>query len=256
MDYYSDDECTLLLLKVIIMKSTKTLTTLQSLLKLCLLFSLSIGSGVISSSYAQDLNDESALDSMEDLVSDLDDTELQAAIAEESVAQDEPEPEPEPTPEVIVEATPEVSADATPTVSPNESVKTTELVKPSGSNGGRIKPNALLILKTDRKAKVWINGKYRGRLTGKKARRFPVRAGETVVTAKGVNGVTRRIKRSIKAKSRVRANIRLMAKGAVKAAKRRHRKGKITRKKNVKRAKTRQRVRKATKRASKKARKR
>ena len=197
---------------------------------------------------AQDLEDGSALDSMEDLIGDLSDDELASAIAEEKEPEPSQEPEPEPqaaAEEMSTAVKPVANADVQATAQPEASAKPSSAVKP---NPG--KPNALLVLTADRKAKVWVNGRYRGRVSPKKRRRFPVRAGRVVVTAKGDNGQTRRIVKKIKAKSRLKAHIRL-SKGAKRAArraiKRAARKGAI---KGARKA-----ARKAGKRAQKRAKK-
>lgn len=161
--------------------------------------------------FADNTVEGSALDSMEDLVSDLDeelsDDDLAHALAEEDQpATEEPEPVPK---QQSDQAASEVKA--TTQAAANANAKNTAdavVAKPKA----KTKPNALLILHTDQVAKVWINGRYRGRVTPKKAKPIPVRSGRIVITAKAQNGNARRLVKRMRPKSKVTATIKLGAK--------------------------------------------
>jgi hypothetical protein len=192
----------------------------KNVLHTLLILTLSMMTFSPLSIFADDLVEGSALDSMEDLVSDLDedlsDDDLANALAEENEQAVEQEAESEPAPEVKPEVKPEPDTSANTKV-PAPEAKVVETAQATSKPAN--KPNALLILKSDQNAKVWINGRYRGRVSPKRVKRFPVRSGKVVVTAKSDRGTTRRLVKNMRPKSKVTATIRLGAKKSRKTRK-------------------------------------
>ena len=228
-----------------------------------LLLSFATTSPLIS--FADDVNEDdtiegSAFDSMEDLVSEFDeelnDSDLEQAIQVESTQNAEPEPEPEPevSPSVEVqtdEAQVQVQDGQVNVQTEAAEVSTTTTVDTSKTTP-KSKVNALLILKAKQTVKIWINKRYRGVVKAGKAKPFPVRAGQVIVTAKASNKVRRFVKQ-LKAKTKTTAQIDM---SSSKRARVRKATKKRIMKKQVKKAVRRNAKKRVKKRAKKGAKKR
>jgi hypothetical protein len=201
---------------------------LTPLFTFTLLLSIATTSPLIS--FADDVNEDdaiegSAFDSMEDLVSEFDeelnDSDLEQAIQAESAQNTETEPEPEPEPAPEPEAIPSVEVQTdeaqvqvqdgqvnvqTETAEVSTTTTTAAVVVDNSKTASNSKVNALLILKAKQTVKIWINKRYRGIVKAGKAKPFPVRAGQVVVTAKANNQVRRFVKQ-LKAKTKTTAQI-------------------------------------------------
>ena len=162
--------------------------------------------------------EESALDSMDELVSDLEE-DLSDSDLEQAVQADAPQAE-EPS-----------ETEAEPAATDAEAA-----VKPAKKPGAkRAKPNAIITLRADQDAKVWINGRYRGKLKAKKKRAFPIKAGRIKISAKSKSGVVRRFVKRVKPKSRVSTHFSFRTKAAGKGLK--GKVGKGTKRSKIKAAK-------------------
>ena len=217
---------------------------------------------LLSSSWADEEEpaEGSALDSIEELVDDLEedkltDDDLTAAIKAEEAQNPDPEsgadeakPDAEPKPRTKSTSAPEKAKITTSSI---DASATTVSAKPTLV---RRKPDALLVLKADRIAQVWINGRYRGKVASHKARSFPVKSGRVIVKLKDKKGNMRRFARKIRPKSRVKASVnlntkRVRSKGRKKALKKNIRK---TVKKSVRKS-AKKTMRKAVRKVGRKA---
>ena len=171
---------------------------------ICLGSLLIILCGILFSSvttWAKDGDDteESALNSIEDLVSDLE-KDLSEEERQRDLRDDSTD----------AHSTSGQKKTTSSTNTPSKSSHVSQ--KPKKNPPKSCKIDAVLLLTANKRSNIQLNGQRRGSLSANKARRFLICSGEVFIRLQAANGVVREFTKQIKTRSRIKVNVNMKRK--------------------------------------------